>query len=116
MFLGATLQAVIGLARIALAVIALVGVPLADAVACTGDEPPASLEMTPDPPTQSGHTDTQPSDIAHCMHGHCHQAAAFHTTADSQGLLIERDANAPARNTSLLLPSVSGGLERPPKA
>ena len=122
MAFGLNLQALIGLARVALAAIALVGVPLADAVACSAEASPAAIEAAADadhqanPAADPSHGTEQSPDMAHCVHGHCHQSAAFNDMPSGHQLYAVTEAASPARNTSLVLPSVVGGLERPPKA
>lgn len=122
MVLGSALQALIGVARVALAVIALVCVPLADAVACSADETPASdvmivaADQLAAPATDTGHDKGGSPDAAHCIHGHCHSSVAFNQSVADDVLQIESRIDAPARDASIALPGVATGLERPPKA
>lgn len=121
MTFGVTLDAIVGLARIALAAIALVIAPIADTFTCGSEEAPAAAEMVADAgPSAHAATDQddhkgQSSDFAHCVHGHCHSSMTSNHAAE-QPFYAVAEAASPVRNASIALPSVSSGLERPPKA
>lgn len=115
------------LAHVALASIFLVGVPMADAATCDGEEVSSSIEANlasfetavtmADAASSIGDHDSQPpGDAQHCIHGHCHHSTPF---KDGQSpvriMTVGADGVAP-RETDMVLTHVSAGLERPPKA
>lgn len=112
--------------RIALAAVALVGAPLADAVTCTGDNPPAAMTGVADVqesfgnlyhPTadKSDHEKSGKGDVQHCVHGHCHQPAAPQPAIET-GMLQVAEAVIDRADDPIALAKAATGLERPPKA
>jgi len=125
MVLGSTLQGWFALARVALASILLVGVPIADAAACAGEEITGSVEASvaaddlveagDNGASGSGNHDRRPGDDQHCVHGHCHHAAAFRNS-DTSAHALTMDATAFARaGPDTVLTWASAGPERPPR-
>ena len=116
-------ESVLRVARAALASLLLVGVPLADAAACAGEElsaHPAAFEVSSEASvSNSGETtdhDGEPAgDAQHCIHGHCHHMTPFRTPdanvtpAESAAIEKERPHNQSTRVRA------TPGHERPPK-
>ncbi len=125
MAFGSTLQRLFALARVALASILLVGVPIADAAACAGEEITGSVEASlaaddlveagDDGGSGSGDHDRRPGDDQHCVHGHCHHVAAFRNS-DTSAPALTMDATAfPRAGLDTVLTWTSAGPERPPR-
>jgi len=127
MSFDSALQALMKLARVALAFIMLVGVPMADAAACASEEFTSTVELSvasdhatvgvADIAASSGDHDAGlPADAQHCLHGHCHHSTPFSDgEAAVQGLATTATAVAPL-GPDMMLARLSAGLERPPKA
>lgn len=126
MAFGSTLQALMGLARVALASVLLVGAPMADAAICAGEEFSSSTEASvasasdvarEEAALAGGEHDSQsPGDAQHCVHGHCHHTTAVKSNEDvARAMTVGATAIAPI-GTDMVLAHVSAGLERPPKA
>lgn len=120
MTFGSILEAVGGLARVALAAAALVIVPLADAATCALDEVAPVSEAAMDAPVHdhstANHEDGDTGDTQHCAHGHCHHAGAF--VDAGLGVVAQFDLRGGAVTPERvgLIRDMPGGLERPPKA
>lgn len=119
---GIAIEALLKLARVALASLLLVGVPVADAFACAGEEFASHAEVevaeakataaTPAPSEQGG----EPAgDAQHCIHGHCHHSTPLRTADVASALVLTSAIAADRPENQLALASVSTGLERPPK-
>lgn len=118
-------EAFLKLARAALASLLLVGVPLADAAACAGEDMTGHVaadrgisEQLASASAGSGDIDHggRPSgDAQHCVHGHCHHSTPFRTAdpgvkpASATAVSAVRPVDQPIRQRA------AGGLERPPK-
>jgi len=123
MAFGSILQAVLRLARVALAAILLVGVPLAEAATCGGETAFAveNVDMASDATTVQvadgvAHDTKSGGDAQHCIHGHCHHSTPFKTDDTSATIVLEASASMTPAMASVVLTHVSGDLERPPKA
>ena len=120
MIFGSTIQALIGWARIALASVVFVLVPMADASTCAKDSPAgvemvASVEAAADVGGQD-HSQQKSGDVSHCVHGHCHQQM---NEANPVSVDVQWMSKAPliaSIDAGALLPRFMTGLERPPKA
>lgn len=119
---GIAIEALLKLARVALASLLLVGVPMADAFACAGEEFASHggadaaadnvVAATPVPPEQGG----EPAgDAQHCIHGHCHHSTPFRSADVASELVLTSAIAANRPENQLALARVSTGLERPPK-
>jgi hypothetical protein len=126
MQLGTTLGTLMALARIALASIVLVVVPLADAATCAGETVAGEIEVgAASGPSEVavqitagdvGHDSQLPGDAQHCIHGHCHHATTLKDGESiSQVLAVGAISVEPLR-TDMVLAHMSAGPERPPKA
>lgn len=111
------------LARVALASVLFVGVPMADAFACAAEKPPVfvaadTIESGPLVAASDSHDhDGQTGgDAQHCIDGHCHHGTAFRGDVEVEQVFVEASASVMPHETVVLLTRVSGGLERPPKA
>ena len=123
MAFGTIIQAVLGLARVALAAILLVGVPLAEAATCGGETAFAveAVETAVDASKVQvadgvAHDSKSGGDAQHCIHGHCHHSTPFKTDETASPVVLEASAGVKVTMTSVVLTHVSGSLERPPKA
>lgn len=125
MSFGLVLEAVLGLARVALASILLVGVPLADAATCGAENPHSAIEtvMGSDNAqtlmaveTGDAEHDSQSPDAQHCIHGHCHHSTPFRGSESTAPSIAETSIKTELVNGPVILARVSTGLERPPKA
>ncbi len=117
------MQAVLGLARVALAAILLVGVPLAEAATCGGETAVVvgTVDTAADVPKVqvadgSAHDSKSGGDAQHCIHGHCHHSTPFKADDTASPVVIEASSGMKLAMTSVVLTHVSGSLERPPKA
>lgn len=119
---GNSLEALLKLARVALAALLLVGVPMADAFACAGETSPSSasadvvaIDAVAD---SNGHSEDGHSgdDGQHCIHGHCHHGTLFRSDAMVTNTLAEASTSVKPHQVAVSLTRVPGGLERPPKA
>lgn len=120
------IQALVGLARVALASFVLVWVPLADAATCAGNDnvsievsiagdSATSVDLKSPPVGKSSENNSTPSDAQHCVHGHCHQTAAPQSASVVLIALASADVNMPSLQAHM--PScIAVCLERPPKA
>lgn len=119
---GIAFEALLKLARVALASLLLVGVPMADAFACAGEEFTAHAgveaatdsiaDATPAPSEQSG----EPAgDAQHCIHGHCHHSTPFRSADVASELVLTTAITGNRPENQFGLVRVSSGLERPPK-
>lgn len=125
MAFGSIIQAVLGLARVALAAILLVGVPLAEAATCGGEGAVAPIEMAGSADTAAAvfadrsdiaHDYKTGGDAQHCIHGHCHHSTPFKSNDAASPVVLEASAVLQPISTASVLTRVIGGLERPPKA
>ena len=123
MAFGSIIQAVLGLARVALAAILLVGVPLAEAATCGGETAfavetadAASNATTVKAADGVAHDSQSGGDAQHCVHGHCHHSTPFKTETAASPVVLEASAGMKSAMPTAVLQHVSGGLERPPKA
>jgi hypothetical protein len=123
MAFGSFIQAVLRLARVALAAILLVGVPLAEAATCGGEMAFAgeTVDTASDASTVQvadgvAHDSKSGGDAQHCIHGHCHHSTPFKADDTASPLVVESSVGVKPALTSVVLMHVSGGLERPPKA
>lgn len=124
MLLGSTLQAVLRLARVALAAILLVGVPLAEAATCGAEVLPTTLEavaisdteVAVDSATPATEHSKQTGEAPHCIHGHCHHGLSWKSADGAADIIASADANAESDERGFVLARVITGLERPPKA
>lgn len=116
MYFGSTLQAILRLARVALAAILLVGVPLAEAATCGGEVASSSIEAAAENPASPADHGQQPGEAQHCIHGHCHHATPFKTVDVANAVQLNVATNAISREPGFILARVVTGLERPPKA
>lgn len=124
MLLGNTIQALVKLARVALAALLLVVVPMADAFACGGEKSPASLttETAATVSTEIAfgasheHGGQPAGDAQHCVHGHCHHGTPFRSDASETHVIVTVSASITPHVQTVILTRVPGGLERPPKA
>jgi hypothetical protein len=114
------------LARVALASILLVGVPLAEAATCAGEDLMATGQISNAHadgasrasayhPGDDGHG-TQPAGDAHCIHGHCHHSTPFKDSERVAPVVAESSAIAQSLVSDGVITRVSAGPERPPKA
>lgn len=125
MSLGSTLQALMKLAHVALVAILLVGVPMADAATCAGEELSGTIEsgiasdqalVAADVASTSGDHDAQmPGDAQHCIHGHCHHTTPFKECASVVQVVAASTTSVAPLGTDMVLAHMSAGLERPPK-
>jgi hypothetical protein len=126
MAFGSTLRDLFSLARVALASILLVGVPMADAATCAGEETSVSIEASvaaydsveagDNGAADSRDHDRQPGDDEHCIHGHCHHAAALkNSDTSAHDLTMDLAAFAPA-GPDTVLTGATAGPDRPPRA
>lgn len=125
--IGSTLQALMKAAQVVLAAVVLIGVPMADAAVCAGEEfsltvqsDAASPEVVGEDvePTPGGadHESRLPGEDQHCVHGHCHHSTPFKSSdAPAPAPAASAAAATPITKISALA-HVSAGLERPPKA
>lgn len=118
-----TLQAILRLARVALAAILLVGVPLAEAATCGGEVASSGIEAAvgqattvADNPAGDADHGRESGEAQHCIHGHCHHATAFKTVETANVVRLTTVAKTHTRETDFALSRVVVGLERPPKA
>ncbi len=124
MFFGNAFEALLRTARVALASLLLVGVPIADAVACTGEEFPSHAAIaasddeaasTASSTRTSDHGNQPASEGQHCIHGHCHHSTPLRISdatvrpADGTTLSVVWPENQRA------LERAPSGLERPPR-
>lgn len=125
MLIGSTLQAVLRLARVALATILLVGVPLAEAATCGAEALPTAHQSvavadadvaTADNANQSTDHDKQPGEAPHCIHGHCHHGLSWKNVDGASDVVLTAEANQVSQEPGFILVRVITGLERPPKA
>lgn len=114
------------LARVALASILLVGVPLAEAATCAGEDLSVAGEISiahavgavlasANHPGDDGHG-THPAGDAHCIHGHCHHSTPFKDSERVTAVMAESSAIVPSLISDSVITRVSAGPERPPKA
>lgn len=126
MSFGSIIQAVSRLARVALAAILLVGVPLAEAATCGGEGLNAPIEaassaadmvsaVTADADDVS-HDYSTGDDAQHCIHGHCHHYSPFKSNDAVSPVMLDASAESKPISSAVLLTRVISGLERPPKA
>ena len=120
---GSIIQAMLGLARVALASLLLVGVPMAEAATCGGEGMRAPVELTVTASDAATAVDADGLDHdttgggdQHCIHGHCHHSTPFKTNDAASPLVVEASAVLQPISTAVALTRVSVGLERPPKA
>ena len=119
MSFGLTLGGLVGLVRVALAAMALVGVPMADALICADEAPDhAAIHSVAanDVSTPSSDSDREPVDVHQCMHGHCHHAGTYSSFASQDVPAHDVGSDVFPRELAFSLQSVTPGLERPPKA
>jgi len=125
MLFGSPVEALMRLARAAIASLLLVGVPLADAVACGGEDFATVSESSADVETPEAvgavaaqHDDHSqaPDDGQHCIHGHCHHATTLRGDEAKSGPVSEAQIEVAALPTSVAVSRIAHGLERPPKA
>lgn len=123
MSLGSTLQAILRLARVALATILLVGVPLAEAAMCGAEAQTETVAFTEmdqataiDATSNGADHGTQSDEAPHCIHGHCHHATPFKSVETNSAVSLAVDADTVTHEQSFVLAHVVTGLERPPKA
>ena len=115
------------LAHVALVAVLLVGVPVADATTCAGEELSGSVETSVvlQASVVTGaqlasdvgdHDSKRPGEAQHCIHGHCHHSTPFKCNdAVAHALAIGAICAFPV-GTDMVPTHVSAGLERPPKA
>jgi len=121
---GNTIQALLKLARVALASLLLVGVPMADAFACAGETSSTSIvaeemainSVATTAVDDAGHEGQAGGDAQHCIHGHCHHGAAFRGDVETANTFATVSVGVKPHGTAVVLSRVPGGLERPPKA
>jgi hypothetical protein len=122
-----TFRAVLRLARVALASILLVGVPLAEAATCAGEDFAAASEFSiavadgallasADDSVGGDDHGSQPAGDAHCIHGHCHHSTPFKDSERVAPVVAESSAIAQSLVSDGVITRVSAGPERPPKA
>lgn len=119
MSFGLTFGGLAGLVRVALAAIALIGVPMADALICADEAPDhAAVHAVAanDVSTPASDNDREPVDVHQCMHGHCHHAGTYPSFASQDVLVHDVGSDVFPRELAFSLQSVATGLERPPKA
>ena len=127
MSFGSVFQVMMRLARVALASIVLVGVPLAEATTCAGEEVSftidasvvsegANIAVSDAGDVGSDHDSQLPKDAEHCIHGHCHHSTPFQDSEQIASAVTEGRANVLLPISDNALSRVSTGLERPPKA
>jgi hypothetical protein len=125
MAFGTTIQALLKLARVALASLLLVGVPMADAVACAGEEIPSHASAFADSDAveelsvstdTSEHEPQSGSDAQHCIHGHCHHSTTMKAGVEEAKPTSEAAIAMSPRTGAVAIVRVANGLERPPKA
>jgi len=114
------------LARVALASILLVGVPLAEAATCAGEDFAAASEISivadgavlasADESVGGDDHGSQPGGDAHCIHGHCHHSTPFKDSERVAPVVAESSAMAQSLVSDGVITRVSAGPERPPKA
>ncbi len=119
MSFGSVIEAVLGLARVALASILLVGVPMADAATCGAEDihgaSSAAAVIAVD--VDDGDHDSRSSgDVQHCIHGHCHHSTPFRGDESALPSIAESSIRNELLNGPIILARMSAGLERPPKA
>jgi hypothetical protein len=121
------IAAMLKLARVALASMLLVGVPMVDAVACAREDAHTAVEqdlhvdaevLTLSVDAERPDHDTSPGgDAQHCVHGHCHHSTPFRDMADNEVSLIFESSRAVLPFAgSAVLKHVPLALDRPPKA
>lgn len=125
MAFGTTLQALLELARVALASLLLVGVPMADAAACAVEDMPAQTSaVTADGAEQvltastdtSDHEQQPEGDPQHCIHGHCHHSTTAKVSVAEAKPASEAVIAMSPQTGAVAIVRVANGLERPPKA
>lgn len=124
MAFGTALQALLKLARVALASLLLVGVPMADAVACAGEEIPAHAASFADSDgagelSVSGDVSELEQqtggDAQHCIHGHCHHSTTMKVDEAATKPTSEAAIAMSPQTGAVAVVGVANGLERPPK-
>lgn len=126
MLIGKAFEAIVRFARVAIASLLLVGVPIADAVACTGEDfqnaavhDLVSADAVEHVAAASDDIDGDAApqgDDQHCVHGHCHHSAMIRSSVEGAAVLIELPIKQSRPDISVAVALVVGGLERPPKA
>lgn len=119
---GIAIEGLLKLARVALASLLLVGVPMADAFACAGEEfeSHGAVEVAADngataTRAQSEQSGDPAGDAQHCIHGHCHHSTPFRTADAASKVILTTAIAANRPENQRALARVSTGLERPPK-
>ncbi len=125
MLIGKAFEAIVRFARVAIASLLLVGVPIADAVACAGEDlqngaahdlvsadTVEHVDVTSDGIDEGG---APQGDDQHCVHGHCHHSAMIRASVESAAVLVELSIKQARLDTSIAVTRFLGGLERPPK-
>lgn len=126
MLIGKAFEAMVRFARVAIASLLLVGVPIADAVACAGEDlqngavhdlvsadAVEHVAMASDDNDEGG---APQGDDQHCVHGHCHHSAMIRSSDQGPAVLVELPIEQARPNTSIAVARIVGGPERPPKA
>lgn len=125
MAFGTSIQALLKLARVALASLLLVGVPMADAVACAGEEMPAHASALADGDAAdqlsasadaSEYEQQSGGDAQHCIHGHCHHSTTMKVDEAATKPTSEAAIAMSPQTGAVAIVGVANGLERPPKA
>lgn len=127
MSFGSAFQVMMRLARVALASIVLVGVPLAEAATCAGEEVSSTINASVHSEgayiavagasdVGADHDAQLPKDAEHCIHGHCHHSTPFQDSEQIASAVTEGRANVLLPIFDNALSRVLSGLERPPKA
>lgn len=115
------------LARVSLASMLLVWVPLADAATCASDDMTkvvAAMEAPSDTSVdasiassgEADHDANRFGDSQHCVHGHCHHATPLRDGERHIQAMTEARSRTLPRHTDSVPTHVSAGLDRPPKA
>lgn len=115
MLFARPLQVLIRLAHAALAAVALVVAPIAEAAVCSGEESQVAAELAV---TDGGDTQDQapqPAGDQHCIHGHCHHVTACQTASNGV-VALTRSEPARLADPGANVRAVVFSLERPPKA
>lgn len=124
MAFGLIINALSKLARVALAAMLLVVVPLADAATCVGEETQTVTEIVGvmDQVAADGQvaaTSAEDPGAAggdqHCIHGHCHHGIPYKTSDQAADPINMQSRDVFLLQTDVAVSRVASGLDRPPR-
>lgn len=125
MAFGSIIDGLSKLARVALAAMVLVVVPLADAATCIGEETHAAVELgsvadevvADDQPVVDDVSESRSTGgDQHCVHGHCHHGVPYKASEQAAELLTVQSREVFVVRPEVDLSGIASGLERPPRA